>query len=71
MNKEDLTKELLLKYAGNIEDSLVVNLLNKLEFVLREEIARDIETIPLGDDNAQLNGLGMRMIAADIARGKR
>ncbi len=38
--------------------------------MLREEIARKIELIPLGEDNAQLNALGMRMIAARIARGK-
>lgn len=40
------------------------------EMILREEIARAIESIPLGEDNAQLNGLGMRMLAAKIARGK-
>lgn len=38
--------------------------------VLREEIARAIESIPLGEDNAQLNGLGMRMLAAKVARGE-
>ena len=37
--------------------------------LLREEIARAIEAIPLGEDNAQLNGLGMRMLAAKVARG--
>ena len=37
---------------------------------LREEIARAIESIPLGEDNAQLNGLGMRMLAAKVARGE-
>lgn len=37
---------------------------------LREKIARDIESIPLGEDNAQLNGLGMRMLAAKVARGE-
>ena len=39
------------------------------DMMLREEIARAIEAIPLGEDNAQLNALGMRMIAAKIARG--
>ena len=38
--------------------------------ILREEIARAIEAIPLGEENAQLNGLGMRMVAAKIARGE-
>ncbi len=37
--------------------------------LLREEIARAIESIPLGDDNSQLNALGMRMLAAKVARG--
>ena len=39
------------------------------DMMLREEIARAIEAIPLGEDNAQLNALGMRMIAAKVARG--
>jgi hypothetical protein len=37
---------------------------------LREDIARAIEAIPLGEDNAQLNALGMRILAAKIARGE-
>ncbi len=36
---------------------------------LREQIAREIESISLGEENAQLNALGMRMLAAKIARG--
>lgn len=39
------------------------------DMILREEIARAIEDIPLGEDNAQLNGVGMRMLAAQVARG--
>ncbi len=38
--------------------------------LLREEIARAIEAIPLGEDNAQLNALGMRILAARVARGQ-
>ena len=37
---------------------------------LREEIARGIEAISLGEENSQLNALGMRMLAAKIARGE-
>ena len=37
---------------------------------LREEIAKAIEAISLGEDNAQLNALGMRMLAAKVARGE-
>jgi hypothetical protein len=40
------------------------------EMTLREEIARAIEALSLGEDNAQLNALGMRMLAAKVARGK-
>jgi hypothetical protein len=40
------------------------------DMLLREEIARAIESIPLGDDNSQLNALGMRMLAAKVARGQ-
>jgi hypothetical protein len=40
------------------------------EMTLREEIARAIESISLGEDNEQLNGLGMRMLAAKVARGE-
>jgi hypothetical protein len=40
------------------------------DMVLREEIARQIENISLGEENAQLNALGMRMLAAKVARGE-
>ena len=40
------------------------------DMLLREEIAMAIEAIPLGEDNAQLNAVGMRMLAAKVARGK-
>jgi hypothetical protein len=39
------------------------------DMILREEIAREIENLSLGEDNAQLNALGMRMLAAKVARG--
>jgi hypothetical protein len=39
------------------------------DMMLREEIAKAIESIPLGDNN-QLNALGMRMLAARVARGE-
>ena len=40
------------------------------EMTLREEIARTIEAISLGKENDQLNALGMRILAAKIARGE-
>jgi len=36
---------------------------------IREGIALEIEAIDLGD-TAQINGLGMKILAAEIARGK-
>lgn len=40
------------------------------EMMLREKIARDIESIALADGGSQLNALGMRMLAAKVARGE-
>jgi hypothetical protein len=40
------------------------------DIMLREEIAKAIEAISLGEENAQLNALGMRMLAAKVARGE-
>jgi hypothetical protein len=40
------------------------------DILLREEIAKAIEAIPLGEENAQLNALGMRILAAKVARGE-
>jgi hypothetical protein len=38
------------------------------EMTLREEIARAIEALPI--ESSITNALGMRMLAADVARGK-
>ena len=38
--------------------------------MLREEIAKEIESIALADGGSQLNALGMRMLAAKVARGE-
>ena len=35
---------------------------------MREHIAQEIESIPLGEENNELNAYGMRMIAAKVAR---
>lgn len=43
---------------------------HKIVKEVREKIASDIESAHLGDYNDQLNGLGMRMLAAKIARGQ-
>ena len=46
---------------------------HKVVKAVREQIAKEIEGLSLeaGEPNAQLNALGMRMLAADIARGKK
>jgi hypothetical protein len=36
---------------------------------IREQIAKEIEAVDLGK-TSQLNGLGMKLIAIDIAKGK-
>ena len=41
-----------------------------IENEMRERIASQIESIDLGG-SAQLNGLGMRTIAAEVARGRK
>lgn len=40
------------------------------EMSLREEIAKEIESIPVAEGGSQLNALGMRILAAAVARGK-
>ena len=42
---------------------------HKVVKAVREQIAKEIENIDLGS-SSQLNGLGVRMIATKIARGK-
>lgn len=46
---------------------------HKVVRAVREQIAKEIEELSLeaGEPNAQLNALGMRILAADIARGKK
>jgi hypothetical protein len=45
---------------------------HKIVKKIRNRIAKEIENIPLenGNGNSQLNALGMRIIAASVARGK-
>ena len=40
-----------------------------IENEMRERIANEIEQISIGG-SSQLNGLGMRILAAEVARGK-
>lgn len=42
---------------------------HKIVSAVREQIAQEIEAIDLGG-SAQLNGVGMRAVAAKVARGQ-
>jgi hypothetical protein len=42
---------------------------HKIVKEVREKIATDIEGAHIGEDNEQLNAVGMRIVAAKIARG--
>lgn len=57
------------KNFGLQTQSLIGNSIEAVESELRERIAREIEEIDLGGPS-QVNGLGMRMLAAQKARGK-
>jgi hypothetical protein len=66
MNKREITKEMLLNYAGNMQDSLIHNLLSQLELEFREQIAKEIEDAIIevvGDSAATMRQ------AARIVRG--
>jgi hypothetical protein len=43
---------------------------HKVVKAVREQVAKEIEEIDLGG-NSQVNGFGMRMLAAEVARGKK
>jgi len=84
MNNEQLTLQLLMEYAGNMEDKLIRKTLHDIETVLREQVAQEIEA---AIKNAQIRkhqaGLGNftsqgdvywrdgMKEAADIARGSK
>lgn len=38
--------------------------------IIRQQIAAEIEAIPLGEENDHLNALGMRMLAVKVAKGE-
>jgi len=56
------------RYFTGPEWSVVHRTIVAVENEMRERIAREIEQIDLGGP-AQVNGLGMRMLAAKVARG--
>ena len=58
------------KNFGSQTQSLIGNSIVAVESELRERIAREIEQIDLGI-SSQINGLGMRILAAEVARGRK
>ena len=44
---------------------------HKVVKAVREQIATEIESLSLVEGTAQTNALGMRMMAAKVARGKK
>jgi len=71
--KQEITKEILQIWADNMEDKMITYYINRLETVIREQIAQEIEDYwvdrcrceqNLGKDCDALLG------AIEIARGK-
>ena len=58
------------KNFGNAMWGTVGKTVIAIENEMRERIAREIEQISLGG-SSQINGLGMRMLAAEVARGRK
>jgi len=57
------------RYFESPEWLVVHRTIVAVENEMRERIAREIEALDLGGP-AQINGLGMRMLAAKVARGE-
>ena len=64
--KQEITREILQTWADNMEDKMITYHINRLESVLREQIAKEIEAFEITSENAK----GMQIIAAKIARGQ-
>jgi hypothetical protein len=68
--KQEITKEILQNWADNMEDKMITDYVNRLESVLREQIAKEIEaqieSLSLGDGLFKSGMLG----AVAIVRGK-
>ncbi len=63
---QEITAEILMNWAGDIENKMIAHLANHLETVLREQIAKEIENAVIetvGDSAATMAQ------AAAIARG--
>ena len=69
-DKQEITREILQNWADNMEDKMITNYVNRLESVLREQIAKEIEAALPNDPTAWGCIQTLRTITAAIARGK-
>ena len=70
MNKKEITREILQNWADNMEDKMITYYINRLESVLREQIAQEIEVALPDDPRAWGCIQTIRKITANIARGE-
>jgi hypothetical protein len=66
---QEITSEILMNWAGDLENKMITHLVNHLESVLREQIAKEIEAALPDDPSAWGSIQTVRNIAAHIARG--
>jgi hypothetical protein len=45
--KQEITREILQNWADNMEDKMITHYVNRLESVLREQIAKEIEAVEI------------------------
>jgi hypothetical protein len=74
-DKQEITKEILQNWADNMEDKMITYYINRLESVLREQIAQEIEAAHKGDGKSIWCDLTLEYCscadAAAIARGNK
>jgi CRISPR/Cas system-associated endonuclease Cas1 len=66
-DKQEITKEILQNWADNMEDKMITHYVNRLESVLREQIAKEIEAKA---NETYYDEKEIWLEAAFIARGK-
>lgn len=73
-DKQEITREILQNWANNMEDKMITHYVNRLESVLREQIAKEIEAAHKGDGSSVWCDITLEYCSCDeaikIARGK-
>ena len=75
-DKQEITREILQNWADNMEDKMITHYINRLESVLREQIALEIESMCCDVVHNESNPQDCERMnfwyrhAASIARGK-